>query len=1404
MEGVGIPAATKATVSLAKIPFDFHRRVRIGKRIPQDLKGLRSYRDWLLRGIESCRPALDKKDVQSWLEQLSDAEKRLDKVKPEHRKGIRDRHVDRDNESLAQAEEIISRVKDQLDNTFKFVEMSTDTFEVYYCKPDMERKSYSHCDQADHQGRTVREGKLRQLLLSAKKPPSFTALYCAYGPGGMGKTVALEWLSSDSDVRKYFKHGIHWFAFGSDIEDGQLMEQIRICALNCGWKQLADDLMNEASLKVAIHKLGAKFLGKTLLFIIDDVWDRRREDVLSFRKALHGGQNCAMVISCREGSVSKMCDKIVPFDFLEPMGDVSRDILLSCVDENRNGNLLQWLKKSKECTESLKAGLQECGGWVLILSIVGAMLREEIENCEDVEEATEVLRRWAHSVVEEADLTGEGTREYPGGLHHIVGQGLKHAKQNLIKRGFPESLSSSVAENFRRLCVIQKQKAMPVHVLMKVWSLGLRETRRIAKTMKEMSLIEFGFDKSTVEVIRVHDKIIDLCREQMGTEAFRYHEELLESFVSHSKRIHWHKDVWYRPWWVLSGRDEYLMENLEYHLAEANLVKELWGVVCDARFIMRWLEDGRQWVGLADKFARVVRAGLGVNEGLEELQRALQSSWTRVRMSRYSLGFHMFGHLDKRENKRGSDSVCRFLETMELFETGPWVQPVKPFLEPSNSQEKQCYRLGNKEDPLWISEDVSIVVLLDMHGLINVLNLRNQEYVRQFEELEMWCMGVIAFSIDGKYALVDMKRRNGRNAYVMDLQRNGAPPLVVKGVTRNRPLTACAIHSRNLYAIGYEDGTLVLTSMRADGTEKRTHLSAPTACKCASFSTDGKCMASGHHYGAVKLWRVVDGQNMCSFSCGWGNVTCVSFNADGNRIASASSGNIVHVWSISDKEGLCWLSGHEGRVNCVVLSSDGTIVASGSDDWTVRVWRVSDRKQLCLFSGHYRPVRTLKFSADGKFLAIGGGDHTVRVWSVSDDPKHRSLSGHKEIVYGFKFCEDGMRVASLSSGKNLRVWNVKDGKKRFGVSCGQLYLGSERWDISADGTLVASGCSDNTVRLWSVNDDKQLCSLLVQGGGVKSVRFSADGTRLASESWNNGLRIWRASDGKQLCSLHEDRINLWTLSADGTRVAFVSADNVVQVWSVRNSKQLCSLSGHEGYVHCVTFNADGTRVASGAADNTVRVWSVHEDKQVCSLSGHEGHVVSVAFSADGSRVASGSKDKTVRIWRVESDTCEAEHVRRLPAEASEIRFVSGGGEIAAFLDDGSVLTLNFPHSAYSTSTSDEQSRTGGAICWQVTKDEICVRRETDGQRNVSVATFPPSRNFASNWRSKSTAHQMLDGKLVICRLRGAEKGSVRHSLRWSSQCSMYVCIFLCSLLGIVVYRSMREILDSRCVLLRLS
>ncbi|KAI0563838.1 P-loop containing nucleoside triphosphate hydrolase [Gracilaria domingensis] len=826
MSGAESTSAAVSTVTfLLNEAVKFGERIRSGEQIPQDLDGLCRHRDWLCDNINRFSLLLQKKGVQhyalSWTQQLSEAQSELDKILPENRRGMWDRHVRRDRGHLKQALKIITAVQEEVRDTMATLNLLADSFKVFHWKPHLPRNPYVHCDEKNVDGEMVREGKLKHLVLSSADSGRVST-YCAHGPGGMGKTVALKWLCTDTGVEEHFEDGVHWFSFGEDLEEKNLLDQIRICALNCGSKQLEEEMRNEAnmSVRVAIRKLCRLFESRKILFVIDDVWNKNKDELSWFQAGLSCGTNCTVVISSRDEMISGGCDEAVSFMYLPTRGKVSREVFLSYLGNDKKDDVLEWEKESEVCRGGLQKVLEECGGWVLCLSIAGAMLREEVRDCFDVDDASEVIDEWVRNLADEGDLTGKRIGNYDRSLQCIVFRSLNHVKQRLKKDFFQESLWSSVEDKFKRLCIMQKQKPMPIGMLQRLWALDKKHTNRLVNCMKEMCLVEVIREKRAGKFIRAHDKIIDLCRENVDKKEkgiAKYHEEVLESFLGQSTEMNRFGDNWYRPWWELGHEEEYMMENLGHHLVEAKREKELWGLLCDARFMMRWLEDKRGWIGVAVNFRRVTEAGIEVEEEVKALQRALQSCWPRISKHRYSLGFHMFGRLEKKEG----GSICAFLESIEEFERGAWLQPVQPYLAPQDDREEARWDVSEYGVPTWISNDFSTVALWDDRAdTLTFYDPEQQEAENGPHEVPSYPR----LSYDGKFAICVANEENSTtkvHVYQPGKEVNKIDLNGTQSQARFQAASAWAIHCAETFVLGFEDGSLEVTFVR--GVQWRWH-----------------------------------------------------------------------------------------------------------------------------------------------------------------------------------------------------------------------------------------------------------------------------------------------------------------------------------------------------------------------------------------------------------------------------------------------------------------------------------------------------------------------------------------------------------------------------------------------------
>jgi WD40 repeat protein len=467
-----------------------------------------------------------------------------------------------------------------------------------------------------------------------------------------------------------------------------------------------------------------------------------------------------------------------------------------------------------------------------------------------------------------------------------------------------------------------------------------------------------------------------------------------------------------------------------------------------------------------------------------------------------------------------------------------------------------------------------------------------------------------------------------------------------------------------------------------------------------AFSPDGKLLATGDVVGQIRVWQVVDGQQLLTFQGHSNWVSSIAFSPDGQLLAvTGSSDSTVKLWEISTRQCLRTFQGHSNWVSSVAFSPNGQTLASSSDDQTVRLWEVSTGQCLHILRDHTDKVWSVAFSRDGQTLASGSDDQTVRLWEVSTGQCLRILQGHSNWVRSVAFSRDGQTLASGSNDSTVKLWEVSTGHCLKTLQGDTEGIGTIAF--SPDSHTLASGGDDQTVRLWEVSTGQCLRILSGHMHRVRSVAFSPDGQTLVSGSDDRTVRLWEVSTGQCLRILqgHSNRVRSVAFSLDDQLLASGSGDQMVRLWEVSTGQCLKILQGHSSGIQSVAFSPNGQTLASGSGDPTVRLWEVTTGHCLHVLQGHSRWVQSVAFSPNGQTLASGSGDKTIRLWEVSTGQCL--HV--LQGHYTEVRFV-------AFSPNGQLLASG--------------SRDGTLRLWEVSTGQ-CLQILQGHSNWVESITFNP-------------------------------------------------------------------------------
>ncbi len=158
------------------------------------------------------------------------------------------------------------------------------------------------------------------------------------------------------------------------------------------------------------------------------------------------------------------------------------------------------------------------------------------------------------------------------------------------------------------------------------------------------------------------------------------------------------------------------------------------------------------------------------------------------------------------------------------------------------------------------------------------------------------------------------------------------------------------------------------------------------ACLTATFSPNGKVLASGMQDGTVHFWWLATGKD--SQMRGYPTkVTLTEWSAN-SRFLATSSGATVVVWDFGGKgpEGSAplELTGHTDRITHLAFQPDGPWLVSAGRDWRLTLWQPGREKQAVdahLTGGEITAVR---WSPDGKRLAVGEAKGRLTIYEIEN------------------------------------------------------------------------------------------------------------------------------------------------------------------------------------------------------------------------------------------------------------------------------------------------------------------------------------------------------------------------------------------------------------------------------------
>ncbi|XP_071188383.1 apoptotic protease-activating factor 1-like isoform X1 [Salvelinus alpinus] len=1046
--------------------------------------------------------------------------------------------------------------------------------------------------------------RVREKLYHLQKEPGWVTVF---GMAGSGKSVlAAEAVRDHALITECFPGGVHWLSIGQ-LDRADLLVRIQSLCFRLEQQSQEKDPSSSVhrppgSLEEAKERLRFLMLRRypRSLLILDDIWDS------SVLKAFD--IQCRVLLTTRDRSLADCVS-----------GSKSEVAVESGLEEGQALEILALYVNGKpqRLPEQARSIVRECKGSPLVVSLIGALLREFPD-------------RWAYYLHTLQQKKFKRIRKSSSYDYDALDQAMAASIQ---------VLSEEHRELYIDLTVLEKDVKVPAKVLSVLWDLEPEEVEDVLQDFVNKSLL-FRDCHHRPYLYYLHDLQLDFLAEMNRSGLESLHTKVVRQYQQR-----------YSQGPPTSGDEEclYWFRFLTYHMAKANLTQELYSLM----FSLDWVRTKAQIMGPAHLINDYVEYGAVLDKENSEVRGHFQEF---LSLNGHQLEQRPFPDVVQLAlSQPDSSEVYRqaLLQAQERATTGglylDWVSVVGPYtLLMNKSSLKSLSRLVVQP------HQGSIYSACFSHDGTNIASCGSSKTLRVFKSTsgeklleiqahddEVLCC---AFSPDDRLLATCS---SDRKVKVWNVERGTL--MRVFEDEHEEQVNHCQFTNTSLRLLlatcsndKFMNTKLWNINKPSSQNTMFGHLEPVNHC---CFSPDDAYLSTSSNDGTLKLWEVSSANEWKSIDVAdmfpeqseqtEVMVKCSTWSADGRTIICAAR-NAVFVFDVETAAMLLEIrTSRLSTVQYCHACPSSNLVAIALSHYAVELWDIETSKKMADCSGHLSWVHGVQFSPDGSLLLSCSDDQTVRVWETNK--VHTSSAVCLKRDSDVLFNNGDITVVAADNCNRLQVRNGRTGAVMFQSEDQESRIRCTA--ICLQTSAVGLGREDGTIQVLEVPSGTSLATLQGHTRAVLHCQFTPEGHTLITSSEDTTIRVWRWRTGEcVVLEGHKEQVRCFSLlttsPSSETHLLSWSFDGTIKVWDMSSGERLQDLVCHQGAVLACDVSPDGQLFATTSADKTAKVWSSASWECVRLLNGHQDCVRSCRFSWDGRRLATGDDNGEIRLWNV--------------------------------------------------------------------------------------------------------------------------------------------------------------------------